>query len=258
MPVNCEFCGSPSLHGAKLCAACRSALKRARHDPVSVLDALQKSKSAMRRRSRQKEAIAALPPAGTPPPRRRGPAPAVVGGIAAILCLLIYGLLQHLDGSARAGLPAQAGANAPVEVAPQSNPAMATPMTNPEPSGTDGSEPPATEPPQSMPDSVEPLPVEPPRAVVPRPRRKAPPAPAAPPVVVIAPTIPEPAPVAPPPPPRPAPPPSRETLLATAFAACTSPDALEKAICQQRARVDLCEGYWGLVPQCPARRESGS
>jgi outer membrane biosynthesis protein TonB len=182
----------------------------------------------------------------------------VVGGIAAVLCLLVYGLLQHLDGSARAGLPTQAEANAPAEVATQSNPSMGTPLTNPGPVGTDGSDPPATEPPQSMPDSVEPPPVEPPRVVVPHPKRKAAPPPPAPAVEVIMPTIPAPSPVAPPPPPKPAPPPSRETQLATAFAACTSPDALEKAICQQRARVDLCEGYWGLVPQCPARRESGS
>jgi hypothetical protein len=251
--VNCEFCGSPSLHGAKLCAACRSALKRARHDPVSVLDALQKSKSATRRRSRQKDMVTALPPAGTPPPRRRGPAPAVVGGILAILCLLTYGLLQHLDGSARAGLPAQIEANAPVEAASPSNPAMAPPAADPTPSGTD-----VTEPPQAMPDNVEPLPAEPQHPVVPHPKRKAAPVVPAPPVEVVMPTMPVPAPEPPPPPPKPAPPPSHESQIATAFAACTSPDAIEKAVCQQRVRVDLCEGYWGLVPQCPARRESGS
>jgi hypothetical protein len=257
--VNCEFCGSPSLHGAKLCAACRSALKRARHDPVSVLDALQKSKSATRRRNRQKDTVTTLPPMGATPPRRRGPAPAVVGGILAILCLLTYGLLQHLDGSARAGLPVQVEANAPVDATAQSSPAMPTPATDPAPAGTDASLiPPSTQPPQSMPDSVEPLPVEPSHVVAPRPKHKAPPAPPAPPVEVIMPTIPAPAPEPPPPPPKPAPPPTRESQLAAAFAACTSSDALEKAICQQRARVDFCEGYWGLVPQCPARRESGS
>jgi hypothetical protein len=35
-------------------------------------------------------------------------------------------------------------------------------------------------------------------------------------------------------------------------------DVLEKAFCEQRARVDLCDGLWGSVPQCPPQRDYGN
>ncbi len=79
------------------------------------------------------------------------------------------------------------------------------------------------------------------------------PAPA--PVVAPAPEVrPEPAPApvvvatAPPPAVRP---PDRMQLLAQAFAQCPSDGVLARMVCEQKARVQYCDGFWGQVPSCP-------
>lgn len=124
--MNCEFCGTTVLPGAKLCAACRSALKRARNDPASVLQPLVKRASDTLQRRRQRKAAAQGDKAAAviPPPvgARRSATPAVVGAIAAALCVIGYMILQHRDDGARADPPvtlvAPVAAGAAASVAP--------------------------------------------------------------------------------------------------------------------------------------------
>jgi hypothetical protein len=62
-----------------------------------------------------------------------------------------------------------------------------------------------------------------------------------------------PAPVAvpPPAPPRETPRPDRWQQMNDAVARCAGQDFLAKLVCEQRARAQACDGYWGTVPQCP-------
>ncbi len=240
--LKCEFCGSTVLPGAKLCSACRSALKRARHEPSSVLQPLVKraSDTLQRRRSRKdRDADAdAKSAAMIPPPvdTRRGRTPAFVGALAVAVCIVGYVILQHRDDGARAdpSLPAitqPAGVAAGVEHAPPPIAPLAEPV----------------------PPVIDPIPE------IPKPRHfrvKAPP-----PVISPLPLHPAPAvqPVAPPVAVLPAPqPPDRKTKLRNAFNACASTDVLAQAFCEQRARNELCDGLWGAVPQCPPQRDYGS
>ena len=54
-----------------------------------------------------------------------------------------------------------------------------------------------------------------------------------------------------PPQPRPAPP-DRWQLMADAIARCSREDFISGVICEQRVRIDYCDGYWGQVAQCPS------
>jgi hypothetical protein len=58
--------------------------------------------------------------------------------------------------------------------------------------------------------------------------------------------------VAPPPPPAPAP--DRWQTLRDGLASCTSLALLQRAMCEQGARLAHCDGYWGQVTLCPAGR----
>ena len=79
----------------------------------------------------------------------------------------------------------------------------------------------------------------PPTAVGP-PAPEGPPEPPPAPVVVAA---------APPPPaPRP---PDRMQLLAQAFAQCPQDSMLTRMVCEQKARLQYCDGYWGQAALCP-------
>lgn len=40
--------------------------------------------------------------------------------------------------------------------------------------------------------------------------------------------------------------------MAAAIQACAGKDFLGGVVCEQRTRIDYCEGWWGRVPQCPA------
>ncbi|MEP7183066.1 MAG: hypothetical protein ABI886_12855 [Betaproteobacteria bacterium] len=62
---------------------------------------------------------------------------------------------------------------------------------------------------------------------------------------------PAPAPTIPPPsPPREAPPPDRWQQFAEAMATCGGEAFIGRVVCEQRARLSACDGYWGQVPQC--------
>jgi hypothetical protein len=47
------------------------------------------------------------------------------------------------------------------------------------------------------------------------------------------------------------PPPDRWQQMSDALARCDREGGFSGFICDQRARLDSCEGYWGKVPQCP-------
>ncbi|MEO8848371.1 MAG: hypothetical protein ABI440_07055 [Casimicrobiaceae bacterium] len=53
-------------------------------------------------------------------------------------------------------------------------------------------------------------------------------------------------------------PPDRRLQLRQRFAGCANTDVLAKAYCEQRARLELCDGLWGAVPQCPPQRDYGN
>jgi hypothetical protein len=80
------------------------------------------------------------------------------------------------------------------------------------------------------------------------------PAPA--PIVAPAPEVrPEPAPapviVAAAPPPPAVRPPDRMQLLSQAIAQCPNDGVWARMVCEQKARVQYCDGYWGQAPLCP-------
>lgn len=244
--MNCEFCGTTVLPGAKLCAACRSALKRARNDPASVLQPLVKRASDTLQRRRQRKAAAQGDKAAAviPPPvgARRSVTPAVVGAIAAALCVIGYVILQHRDDGARADPPvtlaAPVAAGAAASAAPDGGPepslAPLSPIVSPAAPEIEAVPHPANKVKRARPKELPallPLPLEAPAVIaqpLPAPR-----------VTVKAAT------------------PDRRTQLRNAFDHCASTDVLGQAFCEQRARIELCDGLWGTVPQCPAQRDYG-
>ena len=52
--------------------------------------------------------------------------------------------------------------------------------------------------------------------------------------------------------PRPAPAPDRWQLMADAITRCGREGFLAGVICEQRVRLQYCEGYWGEAAQCPS------
>jgi hypothetical protein len=250
--VNCEFCGTPVLGGTKLCTACRSALKRARNEPSSVLSPLMRraSDTIERRRARKAakagtdgKAAAVIPP---PVARRRSATPALVGVVLAAVCITGYAILQVSEHAVPLPEPASDTATT-AQPAGDAMPA-ATPPAAAEP---------APMAPIVLPAEVEVEPLPHPAAKPHASARKpviAPetvPARIAAPAAILQPVAPPVAPAAP----QPA---DRRTQLRERFAQCTMSDVLEKAFCEQRARVDLCDGLWGSVPQCPPQRDYGN
>lgn len=247
--VNCEFCGTPVLTGAKLCAACRSALKRARNEPSSVLLPLVRraSDTLERRRARKAAKAGADGKAAVliPPPvaRRRSATPALVGVMLAAVCITGYAILQVSEHATPLPAPADDTAATPP---PAAAPAMTPTPTAPAPMA-----------PIVVPAEIDvgpaPHPVAKPHANV----RKPVIAPDTVPTRIAAPAAIAPI-VAPPVAPKATQPADRRTQLLNRFAQCPSSDVLERAFCEQRARIELCDGLWGSVPQCPAQRDYGN
>ncbi|MEP7064039.1 MAG: hypothetical protein ABI881_16745 [Betaproteobacteria bacterium] len=237
--MNCEFCGSTVLPGAKLCSACRSALKRARNDPLSVLQPLGKRNRDAAQHGAADEANASAGDAGvTPVTKRRGITPALVAALAVAICIIGYVALQHRDDGARADPPSDAVVQSSASTAPAVHElSPLAPLVSPRA------------------PQMEPVPQAAKRHA--KPREPLVPTMAPLPVEVAAPLAqPLPAPVAMVKPP--AAPPDRRTQLRNAFAQCASTDALQQAFCEQRARIDFCDGLAGSVPQCPTAREYGN
>ena len=244
----CNICHGPRLPGARLCAPCKAALKRARLETVSDLiprpsRALAEAEAARR----QKKALAAAAPA-VPPPRRSWLVPAVV-----VLSAIILGggyLAQRLARSpAVPHVPISVAPPAPrpaasavkpvpapersADLIPDAKPAgnAAAQVANPHPAAIAsknrppqkraGEAPPAPSPPLAATGVVAETPV-------------AAPAPAPDPV----------------PPAREAPPPDRWQVMADQIARCYGDGFFAGAVCEQRVRRQYCDGYWGQVAQC--------
>ena len=172
---------------------------------------------------------------------RRSAAPAYIGAIAVAICVIGYVILQHRDDGARAN-PAQASVSepaasaaaskAPLDLAPLAILALpAIEDIDPAPRAPVSA---ARKHPKINPAIIAPLPMEVTAPVA---------QPIAPPVAIAA---------------TPPAPPDRRTQLRNRFAGCASTEVLAQAYCEQRARIELCDGLWGSVPQCPPQRDYGS
>jgi hypothetical protein len=230
---------------ARLCSPCRRAIKRARHETVSVAQPLPSRGAASieRRRARRAAASAANDAAQVIPPllpARRSQFSIFFGVAAVVVCAVTYLAVQHLyagGGVEHVALtsPLLPAVSAPV---PQAAAVAVTPAAS------------VTSPVADMPPP-------------PRPRPAAKPAPS--PVIAQLPETTSPLNAVPPPPvvepapppapaPRAAPPPDRSQLINAGFGQCPRDNVIATAVCEQGVRLKYCEGYWGLLAQCPAGR----
>jgi len=267
--MTCTICCQPTLLGAKLCTACRSALKRARDE--SVLELPKPPAAAARDRRRATREVPAGANASTaivvtPVRLLRG-----WSGYAALAALAVTVLtVGYLSGrSSNASETPVAATAAPPRAAPL--PALA-PSPVPEPvaqatrSAAAGQETvrvelnptPSASPPQELiakAPSSRPIPataakepaLRPGGAAQPvnseamsafgyaaesaRPSRVAATSPA-----VVAPVAPE---------------PDRFAILTDLLYRCRREAFFSRPSCEQRARAQHCVGLWGLTPQCP-------
>jgi len=252
--MRCTICGKPAPAGALLCPPCRAALKRAGHltvqDLPHYLAPVRRPAGKGHRASGARRPVpgARAPAVPTAPSAGRR----VLIAAAALAALAGVGYLgrTHMEpdhAPATAGKLAGPAPSSPAAVAPTA------PMT---PSGASPA-PAATAPTAPAPPPVATI-TEPARLVTPRgpPRTKQAALRAeavvpdtALPVAESVAAVAEPPPV---PVPRAAPPPpDRWQQMSDALARCDREGGFSGFICDQRVRLDSCEGYWGKVPQCP-------
>jgi hypothetical protein len=269
--MSCTICGRPKLPGGKLCAQCKAALKRARQVTVSQLEPLPRRAQGTAKRRYAKIGVPTGPglaaPTASPRPESRGrlrPAVALVA-LGAVVCaggyfgnqLLSAGGLQSVVSAsgttARSATPAAAAPS----VLPAAKPAV--PTAQREPAGvTEGALPRAQPPDDSPANSPAAKPAS--SAGLSKPAAKR----SADAVQVAA----EPAnarfgaamesgavaaaPLSmPAPPPPETPPPDRWQSMSDAIARCGGEGFLAAVICEQRIRLEYCDGHWGQVAQCP-------
>jgi hypothetical protein len=255
-PHACAICRQPALAGDRLCAPCRSALKRARDSTVS--DAMMPARRPRRR------AAAAVPAetgadanvAATPVSRARWLARGI--GLSMLGATLVAGgvWIAHTRGIAgtiapRYSVAPQETSAETIEAAAAARPAPAAPVAaDRTPSaGRDDAASTRTIDARALPASI----------TMPRGRAEtdalaataastaATPAPAP----VVDPPLPPPVVVAQAPA-RAAP--DRWQRLAEQIEGCP-PDTLKRAVCQESLRIEYCEGHWGRVAACPAKVE---
>lgn len=241
--ATCRICGQPALPVLRLCAQCKAALKRVRHDTVS-----QQMPMPRRPRGGERSRFAA----------RRDDVDAVRRGGArawrGLRAPMAFAAMLAIVGSAGYFIVQQIHAAMPPEPDPAMRADAATlPVAAPNP--IVASSIPAA-PVLAVPsdaaraaDDVAPTPTLKPKVAA----RAVKPAPA-PPVAPAPDVAPEPAPApvivaaAPPPAVRP---PDRMQLLSQAFAQCPSDGVLARMVCEQKARTQYCDGYWGQTSLCP-------
>jgi hypothetical protein len=268
--MTCKICGRPSAAGAKLCPDCRAARKRAYDatitQPLLALTGagtVSRTLSRLRRdtspeakaRRAARKAQAAAPdravPAAIPVERRNSKRPL-------LLTLLAIGVA--LAAIAGWYMPSRAPDQSESFAAPPAVPPAPTQDASDPGAGSGGSLPSAgTAPPAAdlapLPTIVErelvphsPAPAKPPasRRVSAPPKTAPSPPPDTPPEieVVRAP----PAPVAAPPQPARRIDPWQQ--MAEAIGRCPS-GFLDHVLCEQRVRLQYCDGHWGQVAQCP-------
>ena len=240
----CAICHGPRLPGARLCAPCKAALKRARLETVADLvpvpaDAAAAAEAARRRRAKARSAAKA----SRPRRRQRLLVPALAIAVAA----LAAGGYLALRVARPTVDPVAASTTSRTQRTP-------VPVVH-------------ADPPVVVPAEAKSL-VEPP-APPPHPAYAAHPARVAQKRIVEAPTV-NTAPVDrfPPPtqpvvatpvapadmvlPAREAPAPDRWQVMADQVARCGRESFLAGVICEQRVRLKYCEGYWGVAAQCPS------
>ncbi len=235
-----------------LCTPCRAALKRAHHRTVQELPQYVAPVPRLRGRRR----AAALAAHAEPPKRSR--AGRRIRAEIVRRTLLATTAVAALAGVAYLGQPEWA---ASIHDTPAPAPAAPVPLPRP---GTAG----------DARDTLPAMPFVPPpkvqaatatvarpaatRAAEPRARAEATALVAYPAPDSFGPVAEAPRPDAPPPAaPRPAPPPpDRWQQLSDALAQCEREGGLSGFICDQRVRLDACEGWWGRVAQCPLPPEN--
>ena len=260
--MSCQICGRRSAPGAKLCADCRAARKRAYDATITqpllamagagtvsrTLSGLRRSDSSPEAKARRaarkaKAAAAAAPQAAV----SEAAAPAAARSRSMLWALLANGVVLaaiagwYLPNHAPDVSEVGAGSSAPARPAPDVEPARMTPPVT------------------TAPTALPPLPTIVERELVPyspaagRPattkRGTAPKAAAPPPetpaeveIVRVPPS--EPAPV-----PKPVPRADPWQQMNEAIGRC--PAGFLGVVCEQRVRLQYCEGQWGKVPQCP-------
>jgi hypothetical protein len=235
--MRCAICGGSTLPAAKLCGACKAALKRARHETVSQLDPLPRRASRGRRGEKRPRPHETSEVRQARSERLRAPAGVVALGIV----VAAGGYFVSHFGDATRG-PDLAASTTPGAATPY----VPLPTAAPRPLAAPA-EPPAA---PAVETTAKPAPPGKPHSA-----RTANPTPAAP----VAVPDPAPGPAA-----GPAeqvaalpqatakidpPAPDRWQLLAEAITRCGG--GLEGLLCGERARWQYCEGYWGKVAQCP-------
>jgi hypothetical protein len=281
--MNCMICGQESMPGAKLCADCRSARKRAFAATVTqplleaagtrrarasgrLLKPSQSMAATTRRAARRLKAEKASPLVDTPSPRR-GLIPIILIAVVVVLAAGAYGAHrmkgfdtteEKLDAHAAPVAPAQA-ATAPVapgSLAPGAvTPAAVTPNgAVPTGAAATSAAGPVNETPLPVPqERVSQSPSTPSAKRQPARSRAA----AAPAVITLPPSDGAPAIVLPTP--MPPPPPAPKPVVREdpwqqfneGLAGCAREDLATRLRCEQRIRVRYCDGQWGVAPQCP-------
>lgn len=258
----CTICGQPVARGAALCAPCRAALKRAGQRTVQELPHYRLP--VPRARARRREPIATTPAdaaATTPRTSRRRSGDTgrrvvlATAAVAALAGVAYLGQAQWRHGDD--DVPGATSAfPVPATPAPQALPTttapalVATPVAAPvaaraAPAAASDA---ARAPPASRRATAPSPPTEPPTAATAYPSleafgaiAEAPRAPPSPPPVAAV---------------RPPPPPDRWQKMRDALAQCEREGGFGGFLCDQRTRIDACEGYWGRVPQCPDMPEN--
>jgi hypothetical protein len=259
----CAICQGPVKPGVRLCAQCKAALKRARQVTVSQDYPLPRRTSAHlgERRTRAEARPQPDEPLAQPTvelvrkPSRWQFAGAVI--VAAVAVSAGGYLALHI---ARAGEDSVDGwtGKIPWPAALSSTEApLPPPRREPGPDSIPNAVSPAALPAATVVDSARPEPGRTPsaKAAKPAPKREIQTTPAVPVVARFAAATepPDPAPAVIPQVVVPqAPPPDRWQLLAEGIASCARENFIAGAICEQRVRLQYCDGYWGQVPQCPS------
>ncbi len=248
--ATCRICGQPALPAVRLCAQCKAALKRVRHDTVSQLMPMsrrtrggprsrRKRRVPILRQEKRRVAAAECPGAGCRAPRR----PGRHGGHRR-QCGIFHRAANPCGDTGRGADDQRDGGRGK-----RTHRATVAPVTTADRCDQRGSRPPpappatsATAPANTPAATVSPgaSRVRPSSAPVGPPPGNACRARAGPAVVAAA-----------PPPHRRRGPLDRMQLLTQAFSQCPQDGALARMVCEQKARIQYCDGYWGQAPLCP-------
>ncbi len=251
--MSCTICGRSTLPGAKLCVQCKKALKRARQETVSELAPLPRRARASNTPAPENggglEGRSVRVRLGGRTFASRMGLPASLVALGIVVVATGY-FVSHLHGAGGGSDPPAAHDSAQPPQALTGGayvPLPAIPLPNREPT------PVADAIPAVVHDTVPATTAIPAKAAVrsAKAARTRDPLPSAEPSNADLEMAPQP--IAPPPQPEVAQPvaPDRWQLLSEALARCAGEGVLGGVICEQRARWQYCDGYWGKVAQCP-------